>query len=198
MIAFIDGKLVHKEATHLIIDVGGMGYHINISLQTYSKIKDEERCKVFTYLHIKEDAHTLYGFSEESEKQLFLSLISISGVGPNTALVILSSLSPDEIFNAIVSENAALIQQVKGIGSKTAQRIILELKDKMRKQGLETSADEQKTNTSHNTIFNEALSALTTLGINKPVAEKSITTILKDTEGNITLEELIKQVLQSS
>src|SRR5688572_25231951 len=134
MIAYIDGKLTFKDPTFVIIDVGGIGYQIRISLSTYAQLQEGERCKLFTYLHIKEDAHTLYGFSDPAEKNVFLHLISISGVGPGTGLMIISSLSVAEIQQAIVREDVRTIQQVKGIGAKTAQRIILELKDKFRKE----------------------------------------------------------------
>ena len=128
MIAYIEGKLVHKEAAYAIIDAGGLGYRINISLTTFSDIKDEEKCKLHTHLHVKEDSHTLYGFSTLSERGTFLKLINISGIGPSTALVMLSSLSPEDLRQAIITEDVRVIQSIKGIGGKTAQRIILELK----------------------------------------------------------------------
>jgi Holliday junction DNA helicase RuvA len=196
MIAYIDGKLAHKEPAYVIIDVGGIGYELRISLQTYSAVSDGERCRLHTYLNIKEDAHTLYGFSEFAEKKLFLELISVSGIGPNTALVMLSSLSASEIEQAIVSENVALIQSIKGIGSKTAQRVVLELKDKIKKGLYLTSDTPTIAVTSNNTLRTEALSALTTLGIPKNVAEKSIEIILKKEGSQISLEQLIKQALK--
>ncbi len=196
MIAYIDGKLAHKEPAYVIIDVGGIGYELRISLQTYSAVSDGERCRLHTYLNIKEDAHTLYGFSEFAEKKLFLELISVYGIGPNTALVMLSSLSASEIEQAIVSENVALIQSIKGIGSKTAQRVVLELKDKIKKGLYLTSDTPTIAVTSNNTLRTEALSALTTLGIPKNVAEKSIEIILKKEGSQISLEQLIKQALK--
>uniref|UniRef100_UPI0030D71537 Holliday junction branch migration protein RuvA n=1 Tax=Algoriphagus aquimarinus TaxID=237018 RepID=UPI0030D71537 len=135
MIDYLSGKLVFKDPTYVIIDVGGIGYHVKISLQTYTEIKDEEQIKLLTFLHIKEDAHTLFGFKQEDEKRLFLLLLSINGVGPSTGLMILSSLNSVEIEQAILSGDVATIQHVKGIGTKTAQRIILELKDKVGKAG---------------------------------------------------------------
>src|ERR1700744_4363447 len=135
MYAYIDGKLAFKSPAYVVIDAGGVGYHINISLNTYSKLGEGERCKLLTWLHVKEDAHTLYGFAEEGERRLFLHLISISGIGPNTGRMILSSITPQEIQNAIVSGNVSQIQRIKGIGPKSAQRIILELQDKLRKEG---------------------------------------------------------------
>jgi len=130
MIGYLNGKLAVKDPTYVIADVNGVGYEVKISLNTFSKIKDLDTCLLHTYLHVKEDSQTLYGFSNPEEKIIFLHLISISGVGPNTALMINSSLSVEEIRNAIISENVAVIRKVKGIGTKTAQRIILELKDK--------------------------------------------------------------------
>ncbi|WP_026966998.1 Holliday junction branch migration protein RuvA [Algoriphagus terrigena] len=197
MIAYLSGKLAFKDPTYVIIDVGGVGYQVKISLQTYSKIKDEEQIRLLTFLHIKEDAHTLYGFKEESEKKLFLLLISINGVGPNTGLMILSSLSTEEIEHAILSGDVATIQAVKGIGVKTAQRIILELKDKVGKQGNgETTTPLGFLKTS-NKIREEALQALITLGFPKAVAEKNITLVLKKTDGEISLEDLIKASLKT-
>ncbi|QSE97497.1 Holliday junction branch migration protein RuvA [Fulvivirga lutea] len=197
MIAYLKGKLALKEPTHLIIDVNGVGYQVNISLNTFSSVKDKEDIFIHTYLHIKEDSHTLFGFSEESEKNMFLSLLSISGVGPNTALMIQSSLSAGELKQAIVQEDVKTIQSVKGVGGKTAQRIILELKDKLKKEGLYEEGE--KINSSgHNTLKKEALSALMTLGINKNAAEKSIDSILKNSGNTITLEELIKLSLKNA
>lgn len=197
MIAYLSGKLVFKDPTYVIIDVGGIGYHVKISLQTYSSIKDEEQIRLLTFLHIKEDAHTLYGFKEESEKKLFLLLISINGVGPNTGLMILSSLDTTEIEQAILSGNVAVIQAVKGIGVKTAQRIILELKDKVGKSGSTEATAPLGFLKSSNKIREEALQALVTLGFPKQVAEKNIAQVLKKTEGEISLEDLIKASLKT-
>ncbi|WMJ72870.1 Holliday junction branch migration protein RuvA [Cytophagaceae bacterium ABcell3] len=196
MIAFVDGRLVQKDPTFVIIETHGIGYQIRISLQTYSSLQEGERCKLITFLHIKEDAHTLYGFSTEKEKKVFMDLISISGVGPNTALTCLSSMNASEIVQAIVNEDVKTVQSIKGIGAKTAQRIILELKDKMKKE-LPAGEASHISGISHNTLRNEALSALMTLGIAKGAAEKSIDSILKK-EGNISLEQLIKYALKSA
>ena len=194
MIAYIAGKITVNEPTHTVIDVNGIGYQLNISLNTYSVIKDLKEVKLHAYLHVKEDSHTLFGFHSREEKSMFLSLLSISGVGPSTALMIQSSLGAAELKQAIVSEDARTIQSVKGVGGKTAQRIILELKDKMQKEGVSSEI----VSASHNTTRNEALSALVVLGINKVAAEKSIDSILKRVGNNITLEELIKQALKSA
>jgi holliday junction DNA helicase RuvA len=197
MIAYIDGKLTFKDPTYVIIDIGGLGYHIKISLQTYSALKEGERCRLHTFLHIKEDAHTLYGFAENAEKRLFLELISVSGIGPNTAIMMLSSLSYAEIQNAIVSEDLRTIQSIKGIGSKTAQRVILELKDKIKK-GIFAGEMPNIALPANNSLRNEALSALITLGIQKNVAEKSIDTIIKTEGSSLSLEQLIKKALKPS
>ena len=194
MIAFLKGRLAHKEATYVILDVNGVGYRVFISLNTYSAIKNEEACTLFTHFHVKEDAQLLYGFTQTAEKQTFQLLISISGVGPNTALMVLSTLSAAELKNAIVSDDVKTIQGVKGIGAKTAQRIILELKDKILKEGVEP---EGYLNSSSNRIKEEALTALVTLGISKNVAEKSIMKILKTADSSISVEELIKGALKT-
>jgi Holliday junction DNA helicase RuvA len=199
MIAYLKGKLVYKDPTFVIIDISGVGYQVKISLQTFSKIKSEEQVMLLTYLHIKEDAHTLYGFKEESEKRLFLHLISISGVGPNTGIMILSSLSSEELETAIIQEDFKTIQNVKGVGAKTAQRIILELKDKIRKDTvLDTAQTQVGFVKNGNKLREEALQALITLGFPKVAAEKNIAAVLKKTGSEISLEELIKASLKAS
>lgn len=196
MIAYLKGKLVHKEPTYVQIEVNGVGYQVSISLNTFSEIKDREDLKLSTYLHVREDAHVLYGFASEAEKQMFLHLISVNGVGPNTAMVVLSYMPPPELRSAIVREDAAALQAVKGIGGKTALRLILELKDKLKKDSMEDAAG--KPAIMHNTMRQEALTALMTLGIAKPAAEKSIDTILKRMGTTISLEELVKQALKNA
>ncbi|MBP6385034.1 MAG: Holliday junction branch migration protein RuvA [Pseudarcicella sp.] len=199
MYAYIDGKLTYKDHAYVIIDVNGVGYEIKISLQTFASLKDgNERCKLYIYLSIKEDAHTLYGFKEKEEKNLFLDLISVSGIGANTALVMLSSLSSGEIKTAIVNEDVKTIQSIKGIGIKTAQRTILELKDKLKKENLigDNTTTLSQTLNQNQQVRNEALAALVTLGIPKNVAEKSIDTILKKESDNITVENLIRMALR--
>ncbi len=194
MIGYLKGILAVKDPTYVVLDVNGVGYEVKISLNTFSRIKDLGSCLLHTHLHVKEDAQTLYGFFEQEEKKVFLRLISISGVGPNTALMINSSLNVDELRNAIVNEEVAIIQKVKGIGNKTAHRIILELKDKIKKEGIEIGVS----SFGGSNIRNEALSALVTLGINKPTAEKSIDKILKNHAGDLSLEDLIKRVLKQA
>lgn len=196
MIAFLRGKLVHKEPTFVIIEVNGVGYHVSISLNTFSEIADKENIQLSTYLQVREDAHILYGFSNAAEKSMFQSLISVNGVGPNTAMVVLSYLPPTELQQAIITENVGALQAVKGIGGKTAQRIILELKDKMRKDPLGENVGIGGVR--HNTMRNEALSALMTLGIGKVAAEKSIDTVLKKSGNTVSLEELVKLALKNA
>jgi len=196
MIAFLKGKLAHLDPTFVIIDVSGVGYHVHISLQTFAAIKEQENVKLFTHLAIREDAHVLFGFSNEAEKKIFQQLISVNGVGPNTAIVMLSYLNTQELKSAIIREDAATLQAVKGIGGKTAQRVIIELRDKLKKEGMEeTSAF---SSSEHNTLRREALSALLTLGLPKAAAEKSVDAILKKSGNTITLEDLVKQALKNA
>ena len=196
MIAYLKGKLVHKEPGFVIIEVNGVGYQVNISLHTFSEIKEQEEIKLVTHLQVREDAHILFGFASDAEKAMFQNLISVNGVGPSTALVVLSYLPPEDLRAAIVREDTAALQAVKGIGGKTAQRLVLELKDKLRKDNSEINPSIP--GFKHNSIRFEALSALTTLGISKAVAEKNIDTIIKRNGNSITLEELIKQALKTA
>ncbi|GAB3919403.1 Holliday junction branch migration protein RuvA [Mucilaginibacter boryungensis] len=193
MYAYIDGKLVFKSPAYVVIDAGGVGYHINISLNTYSKLGDGEKCKLFTWLHVKEDAHTLYGFIEEGERRLFLHLISVSGIGPNTGRMILSSITPQEIQAAIVGGNVSQIQRIKGIGPKSAQRMILELQDKLKKDGPDTLTMVPV----NVTVKDEALSALVMLGFARNAAEKVLDSEINKNGGNLTVEQLIKFALKS-
>ncbi|MEI6822253.1 MAG: Holliday junction branch migration protein RuvA [Bacteroidota bacterium] len=192
MYAYFEGNLIEKTPTYAVIDCGGVGYMINISLYTFSKIKDETKCRLYTHLSIKEDAHTLYGFFTDNERILFRHLISVSGVGTNTARMMLSSLSPDEIIQAILLGNVGVLQSIKGIGGKTAQRVILDLKDKMGK----ISFDKEIFSSSHNTKKDEALSALVMLGFNKVMAEKTLDKIIRSEDVNATVEQLIKSALK--
>ncbi|KPM49915.1 Holliday junction branch migration protein RuvA [Jiulongibacter sediminis] len=197
MIAFLSGRLITKEPTHLLIDVSGVGYLVKISLQTYSSLQvKDDHIKIHTLLIVKEDSHTLYGFSKIEEKQLFEHLISVSGIGPNTAIVMLSSLTSGEIMQALVSEDVKTIQSIKGIGAKTAQRAIIELKDKLKKELISDGVNPTVFANQDLNLRSEALTALTTLGIPKATAEKSIDTILRRSGGDISLEELIKLALR--
>lgn len=195
MIAYLEGKLKVIDPTYVIVDIGGIGYKAKISLNTYAQIKTLESCKIHTHLHVKEDSHTLFGFFEESERKRFQQLISISGVGPSTGLMILSSLSPSEIHGAIVNGDVKTISGVKGIGQKTAQRLILELKDKMSKEELEGEMATISLSPS-NSVKSEALSALVTLGIKSTMAEKTLEKILKNNTDDLSVEELIKLALK--
>ena len=190
MITQIQGKLIEKTPTYVVIDVNGIGYKIKISLQTFSAI-DGELCKLFTHLSVKEDSHTLYGFYDQNERHLFRNLISVSGVGPSTAQVILSTYNPSEIVTYITTADVAAIQHVKGIGAKTAQRIIIDLKDKVAK-GLPKSDILFELD---NTIKIESLSALLALGFNKKGAEQKIDKVLKENPDISSVEELVKMAL---
>ena len=194
MISFLCGVVVDIDASMVVVDVNGVGYKVNISLRTFSKIKDLEKIRVYTHLNIKDDAHTLYGFYNKRERKTFIDLISISGVGPSTAIIILSSLSADELKLAIVDSDVNKIKSIKGIGLKTAERIILELKDKISINDLDSENFSQNIG---NTIKEEALSALTSLGISKNVVERHIDSII-DKNNDINLEDLIKEVLKRS
>lgn len=196
MIAYLKGILAHKDPAYLIIEAGGVGYEVKISLQTYAALPNMgEVYKIYTFQQIREDAHVLYGFAELDEKALFLDLISVSGVGAATALIMLSSLSAVEIKQAILNEDVRLIQTIKGIGSKTAQRVIIDLKDRIKKEG--TLAPQANIFMPTNSqVRNEAIAALAMLGIPKPTAEKSVDTILKREGDKITVEQLIKQALR--
>lgn len=197
MIGYLKGNITLKDPTYFIIEVNGVGYEVKISLNTFGRLKGESKCMIFTYLHIKEDAHTLFGFYDQDEKYLFTQLISVSGIGPSTALMMLSSLSVGEIQEAIGREDVHTIKGVKGIGLKTAERVILELKDKIRKGQLsEKTIDIQPGG--YNVIKTEALAALLTLGFQKVAAEKTVNSILNKADKDITLEEVIKLALKSS
>lgn len=192
MIAHIKGKLVYKSPTYVIIDCNGVGYGIQISLNTYEQIPDSGDVKLLTHLAIKEDNHILYGFADEEEKQLFLQLILVNGVGTNTARVILSSLKPAEIKKSIVTGNWNLLKSVKGIGPKTAQRIVIDLQDKLKKT---ESTDITMLNQSTDHAFDEALTALITLGFSKTDAEKGLNKIKQQIPG-ATVEQLVKNALK--
>jgi len=191
VITHINGKLIEKTPTYVVVDVNGIGYKIKISLQTFSAI-NSEACKLFTHLSVKEDSHTLYGFYIESERHLFRNLISVSGVGPSTAQLILSTYSTQEIIHHITTADVKAIQSVKGIGGKTAQRIIIDLKDKVAK-GMPTS--DLLFDKIDNTIKSEALSALLALGFAKKGAESKIDKVLKNNPDISSVEELVKTAL---
>lgn len=191
MYDYIKGRFISKSATQVIVEAGGIGYDISISLNTYSIIKDTEEGKIYLHLVVREDAHVLFGFAEVSERNMFRNLITVSGVGATTARMILSSLNPRELQQAIVEGNAPLLQRIKGIGTKSAQRIIIDLKDKLSK---DQTGEVQILQTSGNTLRNEALSALLVLGFPKAQAEKAIDMVVA--RGNVSsVEQLIKNAL---
>ena len=191
MYEYLNGRLAFKAPTHVVIDVGGIGYHVHISLHTFSQIKDQEQCKLYISFQVREDAHTFFGFADEGERRLFEHLISVSGIGPNTGRMILSSITPEEIQSAIIQGNVPVIQRIKGIGPKTAQRMVLELQDKLKKQGPDALMAIKTTQS----IPEEALSALVMLGFVRTQAEKVLSGVLR-TEPNLSVEALIKEALK--
>jgi len=189
MISFLNGKLIEKNPTTLIIECNGVGYEVKISLTTFSSINDSEAIKLFTQFIVREDAQLLYGFSTKEERDVFNQLISVSGIGPNTAMIMLSSLTPEEVALAIQSEDVKTIQSVKGIGLKTAQRVIIDLKDKMSKVAFSSENVFSKNNTNR---F-DAFTALVSLGFDKKGVDKALDKIIT---GEETVEELIKHALK--
>ena len=193
MLAYIEGKITHKTPTKVFVDVNGVAYDINISLHTFGQIEDQDNAKLYTHLYMREDTHTilLYGFSTLEEKDLFLLLTSVSGIGMNTARIILSSLSPGEVRAAIASSDAASFKRIKGIGTKTAERVILDLKDKVTRAA---SEEELKAAAIQKTFGNEeAVAALVSLGFQKAKAEKAVNTVAK---ADSKLEDIIKAALK--
>lgn len=196
MIEYIRGELVEVTPALAVIDCNGVGYGINISLNTYSAIQGKQSIKLYIHEAIREDAHVLFGFSTKQERELFLLLISVSGIGGNTARMILSALSPAELCNVISSGNEKLLKGVKGIGLKTAQRIIVDLKDKIAATGMETvSGSAASLPVSHSEVHEEAVAALTMLGFAQAPSQKVVTAILKEEPG-LTVEEVIKLALK--
>lgn len=192
MITHLKGRLVEKNPTYVVIECAGVGYFVNISLHTFSKITDSESIQLYTHLQIKEDSHTLYGFAENSEREIFRLLLSVSGIGSSIARTMLSSLTPIQITNAIACEDVPTIQAVKGIGAKTAQRVILDLKDKVLKIH---DIDEVSPN-SNNTNKEEALSALEVLGFARRQSEKAVDKVLAQ-DPTLSVEDIIKRALKN-
>jgi len=193
MIAHLRGKLVEKNPTDIIVECGGVGYFLNISLHTFSQITSEENIFIYTYMQVREDAHTLFGFMQKSEREIFKKLISVSGIGASTARTMLSSLTPAQVVEAITHEEVDIIKSVKGIGAKTAQRVIIDLKDKLG----EVSEDVNEIITSsRNTQKEEALSALETLGYTKKQSEKVVNRIIKE-DAEASVETIIKLALKN-
>jgi Holliday junction DNA helicase RuvA len=192
MITQVRGRLVEKSPTEVVVDCNGVGYLLHISLNTFSSLPESENVVLYTHLSIREDAHTLFGFINKTEREIFKLLISVSGVGPSIARTMLSSMTSEEIQNAIATENVALIQSVKGIGLKTAQRVIVDLKDKILKT---FDIDELSINSS-NTNKDEALSALDVLGFNRKQSEKVVSAVLKENQ-EASVEQIIKSALKN-
>ena len=192
MITHLQGKLTEKNPTHVVIDCNGVGYLVNISLHTYSQIPDQENLKLYTHLQVKEDSHTLFGFSSVAEREIFRLLISVSGIGASTARTMLSSLTPKQVREGIATGDVALIQSIKGIGAKTAQRVILDLKDKV----LKIYDIDEVSPVQGNTNKDEALSALEVLGFAKKQAERVIDKFMV-TQPDADVETIIKQALKN-
>ncbi|GAC1420876.1 MAG: Holliday junction branch migration protein RuvA [Flavisolibacter sp.] len=193
MIAFVKGKFVKKTPSYLHVDVQGVGYELQISLHTYSKIQDKEEGILLTHLIVREDAHLLFGFFEASEKEMFLYLLGVSGIGANTARVMLSYMKPEELSKSIIQGNAKQLEAIKGIGKKTAERIILELRDKLSRQPVDSSRD--NSSFKGNTLPTDALNALIALGITRQAADQAIQKVLEHDPG-VGVELLIKKALQ--
>ncbi|MDW3650973.1 MAG: Holliday junction branch migration protein RuvA [Bacteroidia bacterium] len=196
MIAYLDGKLAQIDPSFAIIECNGIGYLVKISLNTFSQIKEKEKVKLLTYFQVREDAQVLYGFSNAREKVLFEQLIGISGVGGNTAIMILSSISPEELYMAIQSEDTMALKRVKGIGAKTAGRIVLELKDKIKLDG-EIVSPGVGQKLAESSKKQEALTALANLGLPKNQMSKRIDKILSEAGGDLSVEQIIKQALRN-
>jgi Holliday junction DNA helicase RuvA len=193
MIAFLTGSFAHKTPSYVYLDVHGVGYEVQISLNTYSKIQDKESGTLQTHLIVREDAQILFGFSDMAEKEMFLQLIAISGVGANTARVMLSYMMPDELSRAIVQGNSKALEAIKGIGRKTAERIVVELRDKLAKQPIESGVN--ISSWKGNTLQADALNALVALGISRQVADGAIQKVLQQ-DPDAGVEQLIKKALQ--
>ena len=192
MITHLSGKLVEKNPTYIIVECHGVGYFLNISLHTFSLLPENENIKIYTHLQVKEDAHTLFGFMEKTEREIFLLMISVSGIGPSIARTMLSSLNPFQVRDAIAGGDVAKIQAVKGIGAKTAQRVIVELKDKI----LKVQDMGEVSLPSNNTTKEEALSALEVLGFTRRLSEKVVDRVLSQ-DSSLSVEEIIKQALKN-
>ena len=191
MIAFLKGDFVHKTPSSVQVNINGVGYEVQITLNTYSKIQNLEQGILYTHLLVREDAHILYGFFETGEKEMFQQLIGVSGIGASTARIMLSYMKPGELANAIVKADVRTLEGIKGIGKKTAERIVLELRDKLAKQSFESNISPMKNNTLHQ----DALNALTALGINRLAAEQALNKVLAN-EPHLPVEELIKKTLR--
>lgn len=193
MYAYLQGIFTYKSPAQVYIDINGVGYEVNISLNTYAQIQNAEKGKLYTYFQVKEDGHTFYGFFDKAEKEIFVQLIGVSGIGAATARMMLSHLKPDEVQRAIIQGNVRLLESIKGIGKKTAERLVLELRDKVGKVAVDTG----NTSAPGNSLQRDALEALVALGISKPQAESSIQKINRAEPAINNLEELIKKALKA-
>jgi Holliday junction DNA helicase RuvA len=194
MYAYLKGEITYRSPAFIVVDVQGVGYHVNIPLSTYSAIQGQERTTIYTHLIVREDAHTLFGFATQAERVIFVQLIGVTGVGATTAQLILSSMTVDEIRAAIIGEQAHVLQRVKGIGAKTAKQIILDLKSKMTKEGLENPV---LLPTFDHAVREEALSALVSLGFNRIAVQKALNAVMKDNPAAVKVEEVIKLALKA-
>ncbi|MCX2719034.1 Holliday junction branch migration protein RuvA [Lentiprolixibacter aurantiacus] len=192
MIDHLNGRMLEKNPTYLVVECAGVGYFVNISLNTFSRVPDQENIRIYTHLQVKEDSHTLFGFADKTEREIFRLLISVSGIGSSTARTMLSSMSPEQVRDAIASGDVALIQSIKGIGAKTAQRVILDLKDKI----LKIYNLEEVSTDSNNTNREEALSALEVLGFARKQSEKTVDQVLSQ-DPSLSAEDIIKRALKN-
>jgi len=193
MIAFVKGNFVRKTPAQVLVDVNGVGYELQISLNTYSSIQNQDKGQLFTYFHVREDAQILFGFFDEAEKSLFIQLISVSGVGAATARMMLSSMKPAELIRAITEGNVRQLESIKGIGKKSAERIVLELKDKFGRTPFDSNISTLK----NNSLEHDALNALIALGIARPAGEQAIQRVLKADPTLDKIEEVIKKALKT-
>jgi holliday junction DNA helicase RuvA len=196
MYAYLKGDITYRTPAYLVLEVSGVGYHLNIPLSTYTALHGQERATLYTHLQVREDAHTLFGFATQTERNLFIQLIGVSGVGPSTAQLLLSAMSVDEIRSAIIGEQAHVLQRAKGIGPKAAKQIILDLKDKLTKESPDGPALLPGM-VADNALRDEALSALMSLGFNRIAVQKALNQILKDQPGITQVEDLIRAALKA-
>lgn len=196
MFAYLKGELTYKSPSFVVIEAGGVGYHVNIPLSTFTALQNLEKATVYTHLQIREDAHTLYGFATQAERSLFVNLIGVTGVGATTAQLILSAMTVDEVRAAVIGEQAHILQKVKGIGAKTAKQIILDLKSKLTKEAPDGDSPVLLPSIDPN-LRDEALSALLSLGFNRIAVQKALNTVLQQNSGITKVEELIKLALKA-
>ena len=195
MYAYLKGEITYRSPAFIVVEAGGVGYHVNIPLSTFTAIEGQERATIYTHLIVREDAHTLYGFATQVERSLFVQLIGVTGVGATTAQLIMSSMTVDEVRAAVIGEQAHVLQRVKGIGAKTAKQIILDLKSRLSKEAPDAGAVLLPTLDNH--VREEALSALISLGFQRIAVQKALNTVLKDSPNLSRVEDLIKAALKA-